>query len=185
MLAADALLQEIRVAAGIEHLIIVISLQNYGMALAEIMAHIFAGAANVGHHPYMYAVAGNHKAVRIGSIVKFRKGGNLQITNAYGIICTKGSKQGMFRMKARTWLRFFCNVGWPWMFFHNARQPPYVVGMLVGDENGFYGIERKAEAFHALFGFPAGKTGIDQDGFVRIAYIIAVGIAAGIEGGNE
>ena len=53
-----------------------------------------------------------------------------------------------------------------------------MIVVFVGDEDGFYAGEGKAEAAHAAFGFPAGEPGVDEHGFLVVPDIIAVTVAA-------
>ncbi len=56
-----------------------------------------------------------------------------------------------------------------------------MIGMFMGDEDGFDHLWGQSESFHPVFSFPAGDTCIDQHGFMLIANIIAIAVASGGE----
>jgi hypothetical protein len=43
----------------------------------------------------------------------------------------------------------------------------------------------KANSRHPALGLPTGDSGIDQNGFVLVTYIIAVTVATGVNRGNK
>ena len=56
--------------------------------------------------------------------------------------------------------------------------------MFVGNEQRFHFFHREIQLFHPAFRFPATQPSIDQYRFRIVADIVAIGIAAGVEGGG-
>ena len=55
-----------------------------------------------------------------------------------------------------------------------------VVGMLMGNKNGFYLRHGQAQPLHPRFRFPAGDAGIHQHSFLLVTDVVTVAVAAGI-----
>src|ERR1051326_6654327 len=60
-----------------------------------------------------------------------------------------------------------------------------VIAVLMGDENGPHLLHAEAYAFHPLFRFAAGDAGIHQYRILAIAHIIAIAVAARIDGRDK
>src|SRR5262245_37126912 len=67
-------------------LLIIVSFEEGGMALAEMLRHIFAGLADVGKHPYPYIVAFYYKVVRVAGVVQCWKWCNPKPAHLYGLV---------------------------------------------------------------------------------------------------
>ncbi len=63
----------------------------------------------------------------------------------------------------------------------NGLYAPYMVAMLVADEDGLYLLHTQLQPPHAFLGFAKGQAGIYQHSFVAIAHIVAIAITARIE----
>src|SRR5690348_13517309 len=75
-----------RVISFVQHVFVIVRLQESCMALFEIMDHIFTRFTDIRKYPYRYFVTLHYKTVRICRIMKFRKSYYRQIADKYRLV---------------------------------------------------------------------------------------------------
>lgn len=176
--AADAFLQVVGVLAIGEHLVVIVGLEEHGMALREMVDDMFTRFAYIGEDTYVGAVAADNEAVRIGSIVELREGHDRKITDSNRLVGHKAMRQVLLHPHAAIAISARSHIYGQLVLERNALDAPDVVAVLVGDEYGFYLGHVQPQALHSLVGLAAGEACIYQYRLMLITYVIAVGIAA-------
>lgn len=129
--AADAVLQEVRITALLQHGFIVIGFEKSGMALLKVMDQLITGDADIREHtdPRICIVTGDDEAVRIGGIVMFGKCGNVQA--AYGDGLKRLERQCLLQLHAAVAEGAIRNIYRQTVFFGQHRDTADVINMLM------------------------------------------------------
>ena len=182
--SADPSFQEIRIGTFAQQPFVVIGFQKGGVALAKMRDELRAGIADVCEYTDVDPIAGDHETVRLLGVVDLCEAADGKRAYLYGAVATKHPDQVFTKIKAAAAQSAWGDVDRKVVFCGEGAQSLYVVCMFMGNENGPDLLHGQSDPGHSFFGFPAGKSGIDQNGFCISAYIVAISVTAGIERGD-
>lgn len=183
-IAFDPFLQVIGIAAVFKHVFAVVGFEKRGVTLAEIADHPLAGIPDIGDHPGIDSFASDHKTVGIGGIMTFPERGDGEFAQGNGFSVLEGTDPGGIQGNIPVSQGVPCNVNRDPVLFANTRHPADMIGVFVRNKQPPYFFKGKIELTHSPFGFAAAETRVHQDRILCVSDIIAVGIAAGIQGGD-
>ncbi len=154
------------------------------MALAEMTDGLFADTANVCKNPHVHPVLADDEAMRLCRVVVFAKGSDGHLPQC--ILPASAERVDLRRWHGKTagLERAVADIYWQAVFACDGAKPLDVVTMLVRNENSPDALHTEPEAGHALLRFATGNAGIHQYGVLLVADVVAVSVAAGIEGCN-
>src|SRR5688572_15626534 len=78
------------VASCIQHMIIIVCLQESRMALLEMIDHMVTGNTEISEYANFHRFVGNNKTVRVACIMEFRKACNSKSSDFNRFVCLKG-----------------------------------------------------------------------------------------------
>ena len=99
--ATDTVLQVIGIRAFLQHLLIIIGFEKNGMALPEIVDHLFTGNSDICENTHCYRIARNNKTMWVAGIVLFRKSNNRKCANTNRFMRLEGSNQLFIKLQPR------------------------------------------------------------------------------------
>src|SRR6185503_11553853 len=136
--AADPALEVIRIAALVEHIVVVVCFQENSMALTEMADHVLAGNAYIGKYAHPDVVEGDYEAAGVDGIMKFGKCGYLQLADHCYMRDSKRTEQIFINGQAAAHQRGRRDVYRKLVFFRKDGDAVDMVGMLMRNEDSFY-----------------------------------------------
>lgn len=179
--SADAVFQEIRITPLVEHLFIVISLQESSVALFKVMDQLIAGDANVGKYADVHIATGYHKTVRICGVVVFGKCGYTNVTHLYRFCGHKRMYLFLFNVELAVGEGVGGDVYGEVVFAGDHGYTADMITVFVGDEEGLYFLHGKPQPFHPFFRFAAGDAGIYENGLPAVSHIVTIPVTPRIQ----
>src|SRR5690242_19658342 len=99
-----------RVIPFVQHVFVIVRLQESRMTLFEIPNYIFTRFTNIRKYPYRYLVTLNHKTIRICRIMKFWKSYHRQIADKYRFMRHENSYQRPIKNQPSVLHSCFSNI---------------------------------------------------------------------------
>ena len=134
--APDAPFEVIRVAALVQHFIIIIRFQKSRMAFAEMFGHILAGCADIRKYTHPDIIKRDRKAAWIGGIMIFRESRYQQVPDSYRTINGKRADPGFVKGQPAALQRGRRNIHRQLVLFCQDGDAADMIGMLMRNEYG-------------------------------------------------
>lgn len=177
----NAFFQMKGIAAFLQHVFVIICLQECGMTLPEMPDQVLAGRANIREHPNDGGAFPDDKAVWIGRIVELRKRCDRQSSYGHGTISAKSTYKMLLQLATPVLQSIRSDIHWQLIFPGNDRYAFDMVVMLVRDKYRFHGSQGQPQPSHTFLRFTAGQARIDKNSLLIITDVIAVAITARIK----
>lgn len=156
------------------------------MALFKMVNNMIAGRADISKHTNGNLFIFYGEAMRLNGIMLLWKGSNIKLPDGDRLVRCKRMSIHFAAVDAVAMVQSgFRNKNRQPVLSCQHIQALYMVRVLMRNKNGFNRLHGKLQPVHTGFRFTARDTGINQNGFLVIADIVAIAVAARIERGNK
>jgi hypothetical protein len=165
----DALLDDPRIGADLEHVEIVIGFEDEAIGLAEMDPHMIRQVAEIGTDGDFGAVGAEGESDRVSSVMRNRERVNIDIANGEALASLDGldTAEALPEGVGQDALEgFHGGLGDVEGWFPEAEdlgQAVAVIGVLVGDENRVEAINVALDCSEAGEGFALSEAGVNED----------------------
>jgi hypothetical protein len=167
--AQDALLDDPGIGADLEHVEIVIGLEDQSIAFAQVVLDELGHVAEVGDQAELRAVGAEGEANGVGGIVRYGEGVNLDIADGEALAGLDGfdTVEALVQLVRQDAAERFegrrSDEQRRLPQSQELGQAVAVVGVLVGDEDAVEAIERSFDGGEAGEGFALAESGVDKE----------------------
>jgi hypothetical protein len=165
----DALFDDPRIGADLEHVQIVIGFEDQAIGLTEMDAHMIGEVAEIGADGDFSAVGAEGEAHRVGCIVRNGEGVNVNVADGEtlagldGFDAAKALAEGVRKNALQGIHGGFGDVEGGFPNAQDLRKAVAVVRVFVSDQDGVEAIDFAADGGEASKGFAFAETGVNED----------------------
>src|SRR5690606_4566183 len=142
------------------------------------MDDLFAYPADIGKNTDGMAIALNQEAMWICRIMVFAERGDGKVAHFNALPVYKGVQQAVGYSQFTATPRSVGEKNRKLVFVGHDAEAFHMVGMLMRHEDGLYLLQGEPLLGHAFLDLTARYAGIHQYGFVAIAHVVTIAIAA-------
>jgi hypothetical protein len=165
----DALFDDPRIGADLEHIEIVIGFENQAIGLTKMDAHVIGEVAEIGADGDFGAVGAEGEGDRVCGIVRDGEGVNVNVADGEtlagldGFDAAKAPAEGVGEDALKGVHGGFGDVERRFPEAENLRKAVAVVGVFVGDQDGVEAIDFATDGGEARKGFAFAEAGVDEN----------------------